>query len=113
MNDRIKWLLLILILELISLSGDYLIKKASLQNGLVGWKQLLVGGLVYGVTAIGWFYVMRVFKLFTIGILHSLIAIALSMALSQFVFGEKITSRELIGIILGFISIILLVRFQD
>lgn len=113
MNDRIKWLLFVLVIELVSLSGDYLIKKASLQNGLIGWKQLLAGALVYGLTAVGWFYVMRIFKLFTIGILHSIIAIALSMLLSQFVFGEKINSRELIGIALGLISIILLVRFQS
>lgn len=112
MTERVKWLLIILALELVSLFGDYLIKKASLQNGLVGWKQLVMGGLVYGTTAIGWFYTMRFFKLFTIGIVHSIIAIALSMLLSQFVFGEKINSRELIGIVLGFISIILLIRFQ-
>ncbi len=89
MNERVKWFLVILGLELISLGADYLIKKASLQTGWLGWKPLLAGGLVYGATAIGWFYTMRIFKLFTIGLVHSLIVITLTMLLSQFVFDEK------------------------
>ncbi len=112
MNERIKWLLIILALEVISVLGDYFIKKASLQNELAGWRQLLIGGLIYGATAIGWFYVMRTFKLFTIGLIHSLLAIALSLLLSQLFFEEKITPREIIGIVLGLASIVLLIRYQ-
>ncbi|GAB2518878.1 EamA family transporter [Spirosoma aerophilum] len=112
MNERLKWLLIVLGLELISVLGDYFIKKASLQNGWMGWKQLLLGGLIYGATAIGWFYVMRTFKLFTIGLIHSLLAIALSMVLSQLFFDEKITPRDIVGIVLGLASIILLIRYQ-
>lgn len=113
MNERIKWFLFIVALELISIFGDYLLKKASLQSGWAGWRQILLGGLIYGITAIGWFYVMRTFKLFTISVFHSLIVIALSILLSRFVFDEKISARELIGIALGLVSIGLLVRFQN
>lgn len=112
MNERLKWLLIVLSLELISVMGDYFIKKASLQAGWSGWRQLLVGGFIYGATAIGWFYVMRTFKLFTIGLIHSLLAIALSMLLSQLFFEEKMTSRDIVGILLGLASIILLIRYQ-
>lgn len=113
MNERLKWFLIVMALELISVLGDYFIKKASLQRDLTGWKQLLIGGLIYGATAMGWFYVMRTFKLFTIGLIHSILAIALSVALSQLFFDEKITPRELIGIALGIASIILLIRYQS
>jgi drug/metabolite transporter (DMT)-like permease len=113
MNERIKWLLFIVALEVISILGDYLLKKASLQAGWTGWKQILMGGLIYGLTAIGWFQVMRTFKLFTISIFHSLITIALSILLSRFIFEERITTRELIGIVLGLASISLLIRFQN
>lgn len=63
-------------------------------------------------TAIGWFYMMRSFKLVTIGLLHSFGVIGLSLLLSQFVFQEKITLREVVGIVLGCASIGLLVRFR-
>ena len=112
MNERLKWLLIVLGLELVSVWGDYFIKKASLQKDWTGWKQLIIGGLIYGVTAIGWFYVMRTFKLFTIGLIHSLLAIALSMLLSQLFFEEKITPRDIVGIVLDLASIILLIRYQ-
>ncbi|AUD03345.1 EamA family transporter [Spirosoma pollinicola] len=112
MNERIKGLLIIVGLELISVLGDYFIKKASLQTGWVGWRQLVIGGLIYGATAMGWFYVMRTFKLFTIGLIHSLLAIALSVLLSQLFFEEKITPREIVGIVLGLASIVLLIRYQ-
>ncbi|GAB4028201.1 EamA family transporter [Spirosoma koreense] len=110
MSERIKWLLFIVGIELVSLLADYLIKKASLQVGWTGWKPLLLGGLIYGGSAVGWFYAMRSFKLFTVGVFHSVIVIALSLLLSQFVFGEKITPRELAGVALGILAIILLIR---
>ena len=113
MNERVKWFLLIVALEVISLFADYLIKRASLQNGWIGWKPLLLGGFIYGATAIGWFFAMRTFKLFTINVFHSFFVIAVSILMSQFIFGEKLTSRELVGILLGIASIVLLIRFKE
>ncbi|MFC5408467.1 hypothetical protein ACFPMF_04055 [Larkinella bovis] len=112
MNELTKWVLILVSLEVFSLLADYLIKKASLQAGMDGWPWLLTGGLMYGTTAIGWFYMMRSFKLFTIGLLHSFGVIALTLVLSLFVFQEKITLREWVGIALGCVSIGLLVRFR-
>jgi uncharacterized membrane protein len=112
MNELTKWVLVLVSLELVSLLADYLIKKASLQAGLAGWPWLVIGGLIYGTTAIGWFYLMRSFKLVSLGLLHSFGVIALSLMLSQFVFQEKITLREVVGIALGCASIGLLVRFR-
>ncbi|CCH51118.1 hypothetical protein BN8_00026 [Fibrisoma limi BUZ 3] len=113
MAIRYKWLLLLVVLELISLLADYLIKKASLQPGLSGWKALLMGGIVYGSTALGWFYMMRSYKLFTIGALHSVGVIALSVLLSLIVFKEKMSMGEFVGLGLGLASIVLLLRFQE
>ena len=113
MTERIKWFLLIIALELVSIFADYLIKRASLQAGWVGWKPLLIGGFIYGATAIGWFYAMRVYKLFTINMFHSFFVIAVSILMSQFIFGEKLTMRELVGIALGIASIVLLIRFKE
>jgi len=100
-------------LEVMSLLADYFIKRASLQTGFIGWKYLFMGGFVYFLSAFGWFFLMRSFKLVTIGVFHSFAVIGLSMMLGLVVFNEKITLREIIGIILGCASILLLVRFQD
>ncbi len=113
MNERIKWFLLIVMLEVISIFADYLIKRASLQAGWLGWRPLLAGGFIYGLTAIGWFYAMRTFKLFTINLFHSFLVIAASVLMSQFIFGEKLTNREVVGIVLGIASIVLLIRFKE
>ncbi|WP_207509294.1 MULTISPECIES: hypothetical protein [Telluribacter] len=112
MNEPLKWLFLLLILEAASILADYLIKKASLLAGFSGWGWLLLGGILYGSTALGWFIMMRSFKIFTLGVLHSFGVIALSLALSVFVFDEKITWREVAGIGLGCVSIGLLIRFR-
>lgn len=112
MNEQAKWVLVLVGLELISLLADYLIKKASLQAGMSGWAWLVSGGLLYGATALGWFFMMRSFKLFTIGVLHSFGVIVLSLLLSQFIFREKITLREGMGLLLGCLSVGLLVRFR-
>lgn len=112
MNQQMKWLLVLIILELVSLLADYLIKKASLQAGWDGWSWLLAGGVIYGATAIGWFFMMRSTKLVTIGLLHSFGVVALSLLLGLFVFQEKITAREMIGIALGCASIGFLIRFS-
>lgn len=112
MNEPVKWLFLLLLLETVSILADYLIKKASLLADFSGWIWLLMGGIVYGSTALGWFFMMRSFKIFTLGLFHSFGVIALSLALSVFVFNEKITWREVAGVALGCISIGLLVRFR-
>ena len=78
-----------------------------------GWKLLLLGSLLYGVSAIGFFLLMRMFKVFTVGMLHSFAVVFLSIILSLVVFKEKIHAREIIGLLLGVASISLLVRFQE
>jgi drug/metabolite transporter (DMT)-like permease len=112
-SSRWNWLFVLLIVELICILGDYYIKKASMEDNWNGWKLLGVGCVLYGVSAIGFFYLMRSFKVFTVGMLHSFAVIFLSVVLSLFVFNEKINAREILGLILGIASILLLVRFQE
>ncbi len=112
MTQQLKWILLVVSLELVSMLADYFIKKASLLAGLTGWGWLATGGILYGTTALGWFFMMRSFNLVTIGVLHSFGVIALSLLLSLFVFREPITLRDVAGITLGCVSIGLLVRFN-
>ncbi len=97
-----------IVLEIVSLVADYLIKKASLQNGLSGWKPLAAGAVVYGATAIGWFLMMRSYKLVTVSVMHSFGVMALSLLMGLFIFRETITPREWTGVALGLVALYLL-----
>lgn len=73
---------------------------------------MLIGALVYGLTAIGWVFVMKSVKLSTLGVVYGVSCIILLAIVSVFVFNEKISIPEIIGISLGLSSLILLYRFS-
>ena len=113
MSEKLILWLSFIGIELTTLIADYLIKCASLQDGFKGWRTLLAGAIIYGASAIGWFIMMRSFKLFSLSVFHSLAVILLTVLLSLFVFKEKMTFTEGIGVLLGCISIALLLRFEQ
>jgi drug/metabolite transporter (DMT)-like permease len=98
-------------LSAITVLADALIKHSSLQNAFSGWQMLILGAIIYGLTAFGWFFVMRKIKLSTLGVLYGVSCIILLTLVSVFYFKEKITSLELFGILLGLVSLIILSRF--
>jgi drug/metabolite transporter (DMT)-like permease len=98
-------------LSLITVLGDALIKHASLQSEFAGWRWLLLGAVIYAMTAFGWFFVMRKAKLSTLGVLYSVSIVVFLTLVSVFYFKERISSMEIVGIALAIISLILLGRF--
>jgi uncharacterized membrane protein len=94
----------------VTILGDYFVKKSSIETGYSGWKLLVVGGLLYGVSAIGWFWVYRSAKVFTVGAIHSIGIIILTIFLSLVIFKEKINLMEIVGMLLGVISLIILLK---
>lgn len=112
MSEKLILWLAFIGLELTTLVADYLIKYASSQPGYQGWRSLLAGAVIYGASAFGWFVLLRSFKLFTLNIFHSFAVIFLTVLLSLFVFKEKMTFSEGVGVLLGCISIALLLRFD-
>lgn len=100
-----------ILISAITVYGDFFVKNASLSNSV--WnKWLLIGGLIYGLTAIGWVYALKFVKLSTFGVIYCVSSVILVVALSVFVFHEKLSTPEIIGIMLGIISLILLYRFS-
>jgi len=98
-------------LSAVTVLADYFIKKSSLLNSV--WnKWLLIGALIYGFTAIGWVFVMKSVKLSTLGVIYGVSCIILLTIVSVFVFNEKISVPEIIGVSLGLLSLILLYRFS-
>ncbi len=111
MNTILITLLIGIGLSAITVLADAFIKHASLQNAFSGWRMLILGAVIYGLTAFGWFFVMRKNKLFTLGVLYGVGCIVLLTLVSVFYFKEKINSFEIFGIALAIISIIILFRF--
>lgn len=98
-------------LSVITAIADTFIKHASLQNKFSEWRMLALGMIIYGITAFGWFFVMRKMKLSTVGVLYGVCSIVFLTLVSVFYFKEKINLMEIFGIILAVISLIILYRF--
>jgi small multidrug resistance pump len=73
--------------------------------------KFILGTVLYALTALGWFYIMKHIKLSTISVLFAVSSIIFLTFLGVVVFKERLNSREILGIILGLFSVILLVRF--
>ncbi len=91
--------------------ADIFIKRASLQNSFSGWYLLILGAVIYGSTAFGWFFVMRKVKLSTLGVLYAITCVVALTLISVFYFKEKISFLEIVGIILAITSLAILSRF--
>ena len=110
MPEILKTLFVSFLMVIITIIGDYFIKKASLLQGLSGWKLILLGGLLYGISAIGWFWVYRTTKFFTVGAIHSFGIIIFTVLISLLIFKERINFWEAIGMTLGTIALIILIK---
>jgi len=98
-------------LSLITVFADAIIKHASLQNAFSGWHMLILGAVIYGLTAFGWFFVMRKIKLSTLGILYAVSVVVFLTLVSVFYFKEKVSSIEIFAICMAIISLVILSRF--
>jgi len=110
MTDILITILISVFMVILTIIGDYCIKKASLLEGLSGWKLVLAGGLLYGFSAIGWFWVYRTTKFFTVGAIHSFGIIVFTIFISIIIFKERINFWEALGMTLGTIALIILIK---
>jgi drug/metabolite transporter (DMT)-like permease len=93
---------------LATIYGDYLIKLAALSDRGIFSVTFLAGASVYGLTAIGWLYLMRDHSLLQIGVMYSSAIILMLAALGYFVFNEQTEARQVVGGALAIVSIILM-----
>lgn len=107
------WLITLTIvgIAVVTVSGDYFIKLASLTSSPVQNRWFLAGCIMYALTAFGWVFAFRHIKLASIGVLYSLSTVILLAALGVFVFGETLNKFELVGFGFAVIAIVLLGRF--
>ncbi len=102
---------LLIATTIITVVADILIKNSAIQNNLYSW-QFILSIAIYGLTAFGWFFVMRKEKLSTLGVFYSITTVITLILIGVFFFKEKISSLEIIGIVLAIASLIILSRFS-
>ena len=90
--------LILLAITATTLLGDYLIKLASAQPQGLANPVFLAGMVVYGLTAVGWFYLMRSHSLAAIGVLYSAMTIVLLAGMGVVLFHEPFGAREALGV---------------
>jgi drug/metabolite transporter (DMT)-like permease len=90
-------------------AGDYFLKRASLQDYPLRTRAFAVGFVVYASTAFGWLFVMRYLKLATISVVYSISMIVLLAAIGAIFFGEKLSTAELVGVLLAIVALVLLI----
>lgn len=108
MNPVTISLLTIVGLALIGVGGDTLLRLAGAGAKFIDWKFFILGLLVYASTAIGWFFVLKYIKFSTVGVYYSLASLLFLVIIGHFYFKETLSAREIFGMVLGVVSIILL-----
>lgn len=94
----------------ITIIGDYFVKRASMIAEPNVFRFLSMGAVIYFVSAFGWFYVYKYAKFLTVGAIHSFGIVVMTVFISMSVFKEEINSQEIVALILGVISIAILVK---
>ncbi len=88
--------------------GDYFIKLSGSGSKYIAYLPFFTGMIVYALTAVGWFFVMKHVKLGLLGVLYSLTTIILLTIIGAIFFKEQLNIYDIVGIVLGIISIIIL-----
>ena len=87
------------------IGGDYFVKNSAEHSNGIFSTVFLLGALLYGATAVGWYYLMRIHSLAEIGVLYSASTIILLAVLGHFVFKEEVGLRQLAGMALAVLAI--------
>ena len=98
-------------LSVVSVAGDYLLKRSSTQSSPFASRWFFAGFALYSSTALGWVYVMRHMKFAMIGIVYAVSTLLLLTFVGVFFLSEPLHWPEMLGIGLALASIALLVRF--
>jgi multidrug transporter EmrE-like cation transporter len=102
---------IIIFLAGVGVLGDYFIKLSGNGSKYILYQPFFIGMILYALTAVGWFYVMKHIKLGPLGIFYSVTTVILLALVGTIFFKEHLNIYEIVGIVLGIISIIILARF--
>ena len=110
--ERLLPFLTVLLMSLTALLGDYFLKLAGSKEAVDLDPRLFCLGIFCQLLSLcGWFYAMKYFSLTTLGVYYSVSTILFLTALGVFVFNERLTTHEIVGVCVALGSLFLLWRF--
>lgn len=101
-----KSLLILSLITSATLLGDFFIKRAAISLAGLRSPELFGGALLYGVTAIGWFHLMKSHSLAMIAVAFTATTIIALSALGHFVFGENFDKREVLSVTFAVLAVV-------
>ena len=106
-GTNFAWIVVI-IGTVISVVGDTFFGFAAKNAPGYNLKWFFLGWVIYGLSAIAWVVGYKHEKFAIVGTLYSVVLVLLSVVIGYLVFKEKLSTGQLVGIGLGFISLLLL-----
>jgi len=100
------YLLLVILTSAITAYGDYFMKVAG-ERGFSP-KPFLIGMFLYVATGPCWYFLMKMVKLSTIGVVYGVTTAMLLAFFGVAFFGEKLSAVEALAIAMGLVTIIIL-----
>jgi len=100
-------------LSAVTVIADSMIKKATLiKPGIAVLLLVILGALIYGLTAFGWFRVLQKMELLNAAVIYTLSCIILIALVSVFYFKERLLTIEIIALVMAVASMVILYRFH-
>lgn len=103
--------LLVIFMAGVSIAGDYFLKLAGNGTKFIDFKFFFIGGIIFTLSTIGWFFALKYVKLGTAGIVYGVSVTLLAVAIGSLCFDERLNIYEVVGVVSGIFSIFLLARF--
>ncbi len=101
----------IAVLTLFTIFGDYYLKLASHKSNTFLTREFGIGLAVYIVTAFIWTYIYRNSHFGIAGVVYSILSLLLFVFTGIIFFQETVDLTEILGISLGVVSLLMLVRY--
>ncbi len=95
---------------IVTILGDWCLKHASIRGGWLDNPYFLAGTGLYTLTGIGFVYAMRHLTLASIGVWYSMLTVLFMAGLGVVAFEERLTPREILGIVLAIAALALMLR---
>jgi len=100
-------------LSVVTAIADSLIKKATIiKSSTLIYLLVIVGAVIYALTALGWYKVLQRMELLNAGVIYTSSFIVLIALISVFYFKERLLPIEMVGVVLAIVSIVIMYRFS-
>lgn len=103
--------LMVVFMAGVSIAGDYFLKLAGNGEKFIDVKLFLIGGIIFSLSTIGWFFALKYVKFGNAGIIYGVSVALLAVVVGILFFNEKLSICEVVGVASGILSIFLLTRF--